>query len=324
MATNPIQRRSRQSFLIGFLLALVIMAVVVVVLYMKISNLNEELELLQKDIPKEKQIYVLSKDVESGDKIYAEDFVEKTVKSDTDFSLYMTPFDFEYNEDGTPVEYIAKVDIPYDSMALTSMIVKSGEERRNDERIMEFNMIVLPTQLQNGDYIDIRLMLPTGEDYIVLSKKYVEQTTATSIWMEMVEEEILTLNAAIVDSYLTTGVKLYATIYTEPGMQEAAIPTYAVNDDILILMESNPNILQAAKNELAKRWSEDSYYNDGGKSDYRYERDKINGYTSTLTPDSKAGMVESGISAETSAINSSRSEYVSSLEGTGLVGIVQY
>ena len=323
MATNPIQRRSRQSFLIGFLLALIIMAVVVVLLFMKINSLNEDLEATQEEIPEDTLVYVATEDIKSGDKITADYFMPKTVKTDADLSIYLTPDFFEYDEEGKPIEYMAKADIPYDSMVLTSMLVKDGEEVRDDERIVEYNMIALPTQLKNGDYIDIRFMLPTSEDYIVLAKKYVEQTTTTSIWIKVTEEEILTLNSAIVDAYTTNGTKLYATMYTDPGIQEAIEPTYPVNDDILNLMNSDPNILDKAKDELVKRWNNDSNPNDG-VTDYRYGRNNINSYTSNLTEDSKAGMVATNVAEEINRISTSRSEYVSSLEGTGLVGIVEY
>lgn len=324
MATNPIQRRARQSFLVGFLIALIAMAIVVGLLFMKISSLNEDLEATQKEIPVNKMVYVAVEDIKSGDKVTADLFMPKNVKTDADLSIYLTPDFFEYDEEGNPIEYTAKVDIPFDSMVLTSMLVKDGEEKRDDERIVEYNMIVLPTQLKNGDYIDIRYMLPTSEDYIVLSKKYVEQTTATSVWIKVTEEDILSMNSAIVDAYTIKGSKIHATIYTDPGMQEAAVPTYAVNDNILNLMNSDSNIIDDAKKELVKRWNVDSNPNDGGVTDYRYGRDNINSYTSTMTDEAFSSQVESGMSQEISGISSSRSEYVSNLEGTGLVGITEY
>ncbi len=324
MATNPIQRRARQSFLVGFLIALIAMAIVVGLLFMKISSLNEDLEATQKKIPLNKMVYVAVQDIKSGDKVTADLFMPKNVKTDADLSIYLTPDFFEYDEEGNPIEYTAKVDIPFDSMVLTSMLVKDGEEKRDDERIVEYNMIVLPTQLKNGDYIDIRYMLPTSEDYIVLSKKYVEQTTATSVWIKVTEEDILSMNSAIVDAYTIKGSKIHATIYTDPGMQEAAVPTYAVNDNILNLMNSDSNIIDDAKKELVKRWNVDSNPNDGGVTDYRYGRDNINSYTSTMTDEAFSSQVESGMSQEISGISSSRSEYVSNLEGTGLVGITEY
>ena len=323
MATNPIQRRARQSFLVGFLIALIIMAIFVAILFVKISSLNEDLEATKKDIPVDTMVYVAMEDIKAGDKVTPEHFVPKKVKTDADLSIYLNPdVFFEYDEDGNMFEYYAKVDIPFDSMVLTSAVVKSGSEIRNDERIVEYNMIVLPTQLKNGDYVDIRYMLPTSEDYIVLSKKYVEQTTATSIWIKVTEEELLSMNSAIVDAYTIKGSKIHATIYTDPGMQEAAIPTYAVNDNILNLMNSDSNIINEAKTELVKRWNVDSNPNDG-VSDYRYGRNNINSYTSNMSDETFAGQVETNMSEEISNISSSRSEYVSNLEGTGLVGIQQ-
>ena len=35
-------------------------------------------------------------------------------------------------------------------------------------------MVVLPTDLTTGDYIDVRAMFPNGQDYIVVAKKEVE------------------------------------------------------------------------------------------------------------------------------------------------------
>ena len=208
-------------------------------------------------------------------------------------------------------------------MVLTSTVVKSGTETRSDERLIEYNMVVLPTQLKNGDYIDIRFMLPTSEDYIVLSKKYVEQTTATSVWIKVTEEELLSMNSAIIDAYTIKGSKIHATMYTNPGIQEAAEPTYPVNDNILNLMNSDSNIINEAKAELVKRWSVDSN-SQNPETDYRDSRNNIDSYTNNMTNDAFAGQVQTNIAEEVNRLSTSRSEYVSNLEGTGLVGIELY
>ena len=44
MAVNPMQRRARNSFLIGFLVALIIMALVVVFLLTRIKALNDAIK----------------------------------------------------------------------------------------------------------------------------------------------------------------------------------------------------------------------------------------------------------------------------------------
>lgn len=324
MATNPIQRRSRQSFLVGFLLALAVMAIIVVGLFMKISSLNEDLESAKEMIPQDQVVYTAITDIKSGEPVTEASFQITTIKTGADLSGYLSPnnFVFGYNEEGAPIEYVAKVDIPFGCMPVASMIEVGNEETIHDLRIMEYNMLTLPTQLKNGDYIDVRFMLPTGEDYIVISKKYVEQTTSTSIWLKLTEEEILAMSSAIVDLYITEGSSLKAVIYTDPGVQEAAIRTYPVRDHVLNLINSDKNIVEEARVALAERWNDDTNKNDG-VTDFRYNRNHIDSYSSDLSEDEKQTQVEAGVAQESSNLANSRSEYVSSLEGTGLVGYVQ-
>ena len=54
------------------------------------------------------------------------------------------------------------------------------------------------------------------------------------------------------------GSMLYATKYVEPGIQEAATPTYLPNDVTITLIHNDPNIVQEAKNELITRYNENS------------------------------------------------------------------
>ena len=123
-------------------------------------------------------------------------------------------------------------------------------------------MVVLPTQIQKGDYIDIRLSMPSGEDYIVVSKKEVEipvvdgADSADTIWINLSEAEILAMNSAIVEAFKIEGSKLYATTYTEPGIQKAATPTYVISREVYQLIDSNPNIVDEAKSELYARYND--------------------------------------------------------------------
>ena len=103
--------------------------------------------------------------------------------------------------------------------------------------------------------------MPNGQDYIVVSKKSVEIPTIdgvdsdSTIWLNLSEDEILSMSSAIVESARMPGSKLYATTYTEPGIQVAATPTYVVNADVLKQIADNPNVVTEAKNELASRYS---------------------------------------------------------------------
>ena len=166
----------------------------------------------------------------------------------------------EYVELST-IPVVAKVSMKQNTVLTRELITKGNNTISDDIRRQEYNVVVLPTQLQTGDYIDIRLSLPTGQDYIVVSKKEVTIPTvdgtdsAESIWVNLSEEEILTMSSAIVDAFKIEGSKLYATTYTEPGLQNASTPTYSISAEAYALLTSNPNIVEEAKTELRNRYN---------------------------------------------------------------------
>lgn len=318
MAVNPMQRKARNSFLIGFLVSLIIMAVVVLLLLNKIKALNEAKEALE---ALQKEVYVAADDLTSGQSLSMdEDFIIDTVQTNMDISQIISSEDFEYydedgnfvpkyNEDGSEKykELILKVDVPAGTMVTKDMFYAVDEEVSNTTRIQEYNMVILPSRLKNNDYIDIRLTLPSGQDYVVLTKKKVNGTTSTSIWLEVDEEEIQTMNSAIVDSYIIPGSKLYATQYVEPGMQGEIVPTYQVSGAALDLMFNSPNIIEKARNELWLRYNATSrvQYFEELLAPYKEERDTL---------------VQEKNQEEVQKINAARQNYVESLEGTDDVG----
>ncbi len=326
MPMNPMQRRARNSFLLGFLLALVIMAIVVIILLQRIKSLNdakEALEALQKDV------FVATEDMESGQVINGESFYElfkkEKVQTTMDITQVISEEDFEYvdeqtgetiiklNEDGSEKKknLILKFNVPAGTMVTKDMFYEEGKEITNDTRLQEFNMILLPSQLKNGDYVDVRYSLPTGENYIVLAKKQVVYTTQTGIWIELTEDELLTIENAIVESYSISGSKIYALKYVEPGMQEEATPTYPVNNNTLQMIQNSPDVVQDAKDALFAR------YNDQGQVEQRVS------HIDVLLPDRETiqSNVQSGHKSEQSTIQSDREEFVKSLEGTEKIGV---
>ena len=166
----------------------------------------------------------------------------------------------EYIETATaPV--IAKIDAKANTIISQSLIARSNEIDTDDVRQQEYNVVVLPLDLQTGDYIDVRLQLPNGQDYIVISKKRVTipdvggEFLTDTVQMKMSEDEILSLSCAIVEAYKIDGTKLYATKYTEAGLQQASSPTYVVNNEVATLMDSDPNIVSKAKSALSARYN---------------------------------------------------------------------
>ena len=311
MATNPMQRKSKISFLLGVFLALFLSSLVVAFLLIQLKNYRDkELQELAEKV----SVYVLNQNVASGQVLTADMLQKKDVNKNTvpsnaigtdiisSFSLTDkagNPVVAEYKnnepilylqkngnkeiktdettgtyyiESNGEKEYVelvespilAKIDLYKNSVVTLDMIVKSDEQTTDDLRKQEYNMLVLPSQLENNEYIDIRMALPTGEDYIVVSKKQVEipeingELSDDTIILNMSEGETLTMNNAIVDAYRIIGAKLYVTRYTEAGIQSAATPTYVPTQTVMQLINQNPNIVETAKNALIRRYNENN------------------------------------------------------------------
>ena len=310
MATNPMQRKARNSFLLGMLVMLLISGIVIALLIMQLmQRIQEDNEELANSV----KAYVLNQDVMSGQVITTDMLTLQTVNktlvpsnATSDISLiqnyalqdkegndiytkyrnnepalYITIDGTEYQveqEEETQnyfitrnnnkeylelnsVPLVAKVNMNKNTLITTELLSKSDNMVQDDMRKQEYNMVVLPMDLTTGDYIDIRLMLPSGQDYIVVAKKEVEipnvggVDSADTIWINMTEDEILHMSCAIIDAYQVNGAKLYATKYTDPGMQKAATPTYVVNSETSALLTNNPNILESAMTELSNRYT---------------------------------------------------------------------
>lgn len=160
---------------------------------------------------------------------------------------------------GTPL--IAKIDMNQNTI-LTLEMLSLGRLVTDDMRKQEYNAVILPVDLTTGDYVDIRVQLPTGQDFIVVSKKMVEipvidgMESEDTIWLELSEDEILSMSCAIVEAYRINGSKIYATKYTDPGMQEAATPTYPLSAETVTLIQSDPNVTASAQRSLKERYTE--------------------------------------------------------------------
>ena len=150
---------------------------------------------------------------------------------------------------------IATIDIPKGTIITEKMLTLKSEAATDSNnmnstyRIVEYSMIMLPTELQKGDTIDIRISYPNGQDFVVAAKKVVEKTDSTSIWLKLREDEILKMNSAIIESYSVEGAKMYAVNYTQPGVQAAANANYPVSDKVYELLVQDPNIASAIQQQ---------------------------------------------------------------------------
>ncbi|MFK4302299.1 hypothetical protein ABH892_002403 [Paenibacillus sp. RC254] len=145
----------------------------------------------------------------------------------------------------------AKIELKKGSV-LTSAMITADEPTPKDLRNRELKVVVLPNSLKAGDEVDIRIQFPTGQDYILLSKKRISKLEGPIIWVTLNEQEILSLSSGIVDAYLHKA-SIYALTYVDPQFQPKAIPTYPPNLKVLELMNSDSNLIRVAEQKLSKQ-----------------------------------------------------------------------
>lgn len=256
--------------------------------------------------------------------IALEDNKGRSISVDND-GMYYTGTRTRILEDGTSYYYenngnkeyiqlveapvIAKIDINRNTVATSSIIAKSTERTTNDLRKQEYNMVILPSQIQSGDFVDIRIRMQNGQDYIVVSKKEITipdidgVESEDTIIMNMTEAETLIMSNAIIEAYIDKGALLYATTYVEPGIQDNVTPTYVPSGAVQELMYNNPNIEQTAKATLINRYNQ-----------YTSIRNNINNALAQYAQDT-VNNIEAGVQEQITKAKQARQAYLESLGG---------
>lgn len=153
---------------------------------------------------------------------------------------------------------VLRCDVTANTAATFSLMYDEGDYP-DDMRLMEYTVIKLPQKLEARQFIDVRIMFPNGLDYIVLSKKMVEdfdhdaESQKNIVWFHSGEEEILRMASAIVDASVVEGAYLYAVPYVAPDIQKEAVKTYPSNSEVQNLIANNPNIVAKAVTQLEAR-----------------------------------------------------------------------
>ncbi|MFF3924046.1 SAF domain-containing protein [Paenibacillus lactis] len=202
----------------------------------------EELKTMEEQ--SRRNVWTVARTIQAGGTVTAQDIKAETMPASLVPSGMIT-------DQNSVIGKRVKIELQPGTPLMPSMLYE-GAPIPKDLRLQEFHVIQLPSNLQKGQYIDVRINFPTGEDFVLLSKKKARELSGTVIWLEMNELDILQTSSAIIDAYLQ-GARLYALPYIEPGLQEAALVNYPANPKVLDLMEHDPNLLEKATTELARQ-----------------------------------------------------------------------
>jgi SAF domain. len=189
----------------------------------------------------QREVYVATSDINSGEVIKKENVEKKRVYSSQPQISYITK---------EQIGKVARIGIPAGTQILNGMVAENNVSSMLRET--EYQVINVNSNIMKNDTVDVRIFYPDGESFVILAKKeikgYSSDTLSVFLWLE--EDELLRMSAAIVDAALYTGSRLYVTKYIEPNIQEASVITYTPSLSILSLIESDPNIVNKCSQEL--------------------------------------------------------------------------
>lgn len=231
------------SGLLGFLLGAVMLVLLGYVYRQPIGNYLAVTPSKHVELPVLVPAIVASKPIAKG-----------TVMTEEHVMAIMVPEENSVTEHfGDALQLVGKtaaIDID-ENMPLTNPMFAEGDLISNGQRLYEVSFIELPYHLSSEDLVDIRIAFPTGQEYVVLSKKQVKgferQTDSIHsglLSLALEEEEALRLSSALVDCFIAEGTRVYMVKYVDGEHQAAAVVNYPVNEHVRQLIKENPNILE--------------------------------------------------------------------------------
>ncbi|MEK3876411.1 SAF domain-containing protein [Paenibacillus sp. FSL M7-0420] len=210
------------------------------------QQLLDKDQVLQRYMDQSQTAYVLMTPKLAGEVIAEEDVIQEKLPK------FSSP-DNLIGESKAIVGKYMKIDV-MPGTAVTTEMVRDEARLDPSERKEETEYIKLPLRLTKKDVVDIRIVFPNGEDYIVVGKKSLKDVDLANqyTFFNDNEEEAQLLNSALVDAYINNA-ELYMKQYVEPELQPEPVINYVPNLDVLGVIKSNPSIIEQAKWGLAEK-----------------------------------------------------------------------
>lgn len=187
--------------------------------------------------------YSVAGTVKAGDEITEDSLAEMSIPESVVSEDYI-------QDPGQIVGKYYKISVnPYTPITTEMVMEEELDDTVRDRDIVLCNLSVgtLP-----GDYIDIRITYPYGEDYVVLPHKRIVSINENTIKMYLNEAEWHIYQGAMVDywSQMDKGAVIYGARYLEPGVQEIAESYYSVPENIKAMIILDPNIFDKALDQV--------------------------------------------------------------------------
>lgn len=241
-------------------------------------------------------VYTIKASVKMGQEIKEDDLILQTVPTSTVPANVVT-------DKGSLVGNYYRIGLE-PGITLTSDFI-SVEEYEGSVYERDVFLDSLPVGTQVGDYIDIRVVLPGGEEFVVFSHKRVNARYENAVKMKFDEAQLWLYTSMMVDKsiYKEYGMKIYATKYVDPGAHDKTIAYYPVRKEVMDIANVNRNLSTKQKKNM---------YNENLRNSIDA---KLKYYSDELNEDSSK--IASGWSDEESRYNQAEQYYQSILETLG-------
>lgn len=180
-------------------------------------------------------VYTVAMESKAGKEVNAEDIVAQSIpQSSVSQNHIVNP--------GDVVGKYFKIKVLPGVALTTDLFMEKELDGTIYQRDISFHY--LPIGLTIGDYIDVRMVLPYGEEYIVLEHVRVERRIDNVLTIHLNEEMLALYTSLSTDMalYKGKGMRAYVTKYIEPGISEASVPLYPVRKDMEAICVLNTNI----------------------------------------------------------------------------------
>ena len=205
-------------------------------------NVNEQLAMQNAQVQSQLnaigqmvEVYQVSKNVFSGNKILDCDLVAVSIPASTLSTSSVT-------DKSLLVGKYYKISLTPGTIMSVDMLMDESEEA-SVKLAYELTLESLPVGIMVGDYIDLRLLIASGEEFTVVTHKRIERIeNDITITINVSEEE----QAAILSMFndlgvYSTGCIAYVSKYVTPGNSNS-VANYPVQHEMENFIRFNPNI----------------------------------------------------------------------------------
>jgi hypothetical protein len=135
---------------------------------------------------------------------------------------------------------VYKIGLAQGAILTTDMV--QSQLLSDDMRELDVIVGEIPIGLEAGDYVDIRVAFPLGQDYIAMTHKQVLAINDSALKLVVNEQDFYTYESLKTDVSLYTSTKTYAVKYLEAGVQASATDYYPLNLEGIETMILDPNM----------------------------------------------------------------------------------